>query len=322
MAKVIVVGAGMAGLTAARSLVACGFEVVVVDKGRAVGGRMATRTIDDARYDFGAQHFSSRTQAFQAVVAGWLESGLVAEWYRGQSRTQPGRGLEPRLVGARGMRSIPEALSVGLDVKTGVQVKAINSSKGGCAVAIDQGEPIRGDAVVVTPPVPQTLALLDAGRVAVVEKLRSELEGVTYDACCSVMARIEGPSGLDRGHRAVDGSHAAWLADNRHKGITDLPAVTIHSSLSFAATHENVPADDWVPNLVAAAQPYLVSPIVSAVGHRWRYSQPRTVLTDGAVFVNRDDPMVIAGEAMAGAKVEGAFASGRAAAELLIERFG
>ena len=42
--RVVVVGAGVAGLTAARSLAAFS-DVVVVDKGRGVGGRLATRRI-------------------------------------------------------------------------------------------------------------------------------------------------------------------------------------------------------------------------------------------------------------------------------------
>lgn len=322
MPAVIVVGAGMAGLTAASTLVAAGFDVVVLDKGRAVGGRMATRTVEDATYDYGTQHFSSRTQAFRSVVAGWLQSGLAREWYRGQSLTQPGRGLEPRLIGANGMRSITEHLGSGVDVRTGVEVSSVGRSGHDIVVATGSSEPLRADAAIITPPVPQTLTLLDTGRVGVDDKLRRALEGVEYDACCSVMARLEGATGLDRGHRAIEGGRAAWIADNQHKGITDVPAVTIHSSLSFAAEQEGVPADDWVPVLVAAAQPHLASPIVSAKGHRWRYSQPRNVLVDGAAFVNTEDAVVIAGEAMAGAKVEGAFTSGKAAAALLIDRLG
>jgi len=46
-----VIGAGMTGLTAAGVLQARGWAVVLLDKGRAVGGRMATRRIGESRLD-------------------------------------------------------------------------------------------------------------------------------------------------------------------------------------------------------------------------------------------------------------------------------
>ena len=52
--RLVVVGAGLAGLTAAQALTDA-FDVIVLDKGRGFGGRMATRRIGDATFDHGAQ---------------------------------------------------------------------------------------------------------------------------------------------------------------------------------------------------------------------------------------------------------------------------
>ena len=43
MTSVIIVGAGIAGLACARSLADAGMNPVVLDKGRGLGGRVATR---------------------------------------------------------------------------------------------------------------------------------------------------------------------------------------------------------------------------------------------------------------------------------------
>ena len=64
-----VVGAGVTGLTAARHL-APSFDVVVVDKGRGVGGRLATRRIGDATFDHGAQFITTHTPDVAATAAG------------------------------------------------------------------------------------------------------------------------------------------------------------------------------------------------------------------------------------------------------------
>ena len=56
--RIVVVGAGMTGLTAARALSGQGHDVVVIDKARGPGGRMSTRRDNDLRFDHGAQYFT------------------------------------------------------------------------------------------------------------------------------------------------------------------------------------------------------------------------------------------------------------------------
>jgi len=79
--RIVIVGAGMAGLTTASLRQRAGHEVVVLDKSRAVGGRMASKRIDHARFDIGAQHFSARTSRFQQQVAAWIGSGIAHVWF-------------------------------------------------------------------------------------------------------------------------------------------------------------------------------------------------------------------------------------------------
>ena len=71
--RVGLVGSGLAGLTAARALADAGLEVVVLDKGRRPGGRMATAELSEgARADHGAQFFTVRSPVFAALVERWV----------------------------------------------------------------------------------------------------------------------------------------------------------------------------------------------------------------------------------------------------------
>ena len=67
----IVIGAGIAGLLAARTLQEHGLRVTVLDKGRGVGGRMATRRIGSAVFDHGAQFFTARDPQFDTLISVW-----------------------------------------------------------------------------------------------------------------------------------------------------------------------------------------------------------------------------------------------------------
>ena len=81
---------GLAGLTAADILHRAGRDVLVVDKGREVGGRMASRRIGEATFDHGAQFFTAKDPGFAEVVAQWNDSGIVAEWFRRTSTSVDG----------------------------------------------------------------------------------------------------------------------------------------------------------------------------------------------------------------------------------------
>ena len=51
---ILIIGAGITGLIAGYHLNKAGREILIVDKSRGVGGRMATRRIGDASFDHGA----------------------------------------------------------------------------------------------------------------------------------------------------------------------------------------------------------------------------------------------------------------------------
>jgi renalase len=318
--SVLVVGAGMAGLSAAGHLAGSGVTVTVLDKGRAVGGRMATRRSGDAVFDHGAQHFSVRTTPFAATIEPLLAQGVVRVWIRTPSTTRPDRGIEPRHVGVGGMRRVPEALSTGLTVATGVTVDRLAFGGDGVTAMARDTPVATADGAIVTAPVPQTIALLGASGID--PSGSPSLEGIGYDATLAVMAVLDRPASLPDGHRAFDAGPVAWMADNQHKGVSPVPALTIHSSPRFAARHLEDDPGVWSALLLDAARPHHEGDVVRTIEHRWRHAQPRTTRDDGAVGVGAPAPLVLAGEVFAGARVEGAFTSGRAAAADMLARIG
>ncbi len=114
----------MSGLVGARELSVAGWRVVVLEEGRGVGGRMATRRIGNATFDHGAQFFTVRSERFERLVAGWLEAGVIEEWTRGFADAEGRHSYDghPRYRGSEGMNSIPKHLARDLDVRTGERV--------------------------------------------------------------------------------------------------------------------------------------------------------------------------------------------------------
>ena len=75
--KIVVVGAGISGCVCGYELSKAGHEVVVVEKGRGVGGRMATRRMQGARIDHGAQFLTVRSPRMLTLLEQWKASQSV-----------------------------------------------------------------------------------------------------------------------------------------------------------------------------------------------------------------------------------------------------
>jgi renalase len=329
-ARVLVLGAGCAGLVAALDLVAAGHEVTVVDKGRAVGGRLATRRVGDAVFDHGAQFTTFKHDDVRDLVDRWERAGALAPWFRGApDRTRPpgdGDG-HPRFRGVPSMRSLAEHLAADLpDVRTGLRVTALCADAGGwvvSAVPVDGDDPVEltAPALVCTAPLPQTLALLADGGVELDERLEAALRPVTYDPTLAVLAVPDGAPRLPNGGalRLAD-AEVSWLADLHAKGTSPVPAVVVHGSPEVSRRLWAASDAEVADRLLAAARPHLGVGATAVHVHRWRYATPTGPPPGGdqlTLTTTAPAPVAFAGDAFAGGRVEGALRSGRAAAAAL-----
>ncbi len=315
-ADVLIIGAGMSGMAAAADLVRAGRRVRVVEKGRGVGGRMSTRRMGEAVADHGAQFVTTRGERFRGMMAEWVERGVAAEWCRGFAEQADGHS---RWCGREGMKMLPCQFADGVDVWLQAQVESIAGDGDGWAVALADGRRLRAAAVVLTAPVPQAMVLLDAGGVVVDGDLRVALDAIEYERSLTVMAVLDGPSGLrEPGGMAFDDGPIGWVADNQLKGISPVPCVTIQASHAFSMAHWDVDRDAAARMLLEAARPWVSAGVREFQVHGWKFAKPVRVHPEPCAVVCESPPLVLAGDAFAGPKVEGAARSGWAAAEVLL----
>lgn len=306
---VMVIGAGIAGLACARRLALGGVSVVVLDKGRGIGGRVATRRAGTLQFDHGAQYVTAQGPGFATVLRGFASKGAVADWVDGVGRSY--------IVGTPGMSALAKALGAGLEVRQAALVTGVQAVAGGWAVRLGETD-LPAKRVVITVPAPQVAGLLGADHPLV-----ARLEGVRLAPCLTLMAGVRGPAPFVTRKDADD--PLSWIAQDSSKPgrqTGDVTAWVAQASTPFSVAHlEKTPAEIaslMLPLLLdrLGATPDAVTHVEA---HRWRYARVTSPL--GQSFLrNADASLYLGGDWCIGPRVEAAWTSGTAIAEDMLAR--
>jgi len=305
--QTVVVGAGIAGLLVARELKTRGEDVVVVEKSRGLGGRLATKRVGDAVFDQGAQYFTAKSERFAALVSDWQARGVVQNW--------PGASAH-RFIVKGGMNGLGKFLAEGLDVRREGKVVAVRREQGSWVVQVENQPELRAGRLVLTAPVPQSLALLKAGGMVLPDDLAAELAELKYHPCLALLVTLSGPSAVPAEGVALETGPVRWLADNSKKGIAPGPvgAVTVHLRPEFAAEHYTKTEAELTPLVLPGIEHWLRAQVSGVALHRWKFSEPITTYPEPCVW-RPELGLGFAGDAFGGPRVEGAAISGLALAD-------
>ncbi len=333
--RIAVIGAGLAGLAAARSLSDQNHLVTLFEKSRGYGGRAATRRIDAGGVgmgdgagigiDQGAQYFTARDPRFRRRVLSWAERGMVSRWdaalgsFDG-SAFAPLAGDDERWVGVPGMSSLGRVLGEELDVTLATRVAAPLRQADGWLLRDADGKDLgHYDRVLISAPAPQAAELLRA-----VPALAEQALAVRFSPCWSVMIGLDAAFRLPFDGLFVNQGPLRWIARNASKPRRDGNTWILHATPDWSSAHLDDPQEAVIALLLDALAD--VSRIAAlphgrgaelvpyfAEAHRWLYSSVADPLTDGCLW----DPALgigACGDWCAGARVEGAWLSGEALA--------
>ncbi len=310
--SVAVIGAGMAGLAAARRLRAGGVAVAVFDKGRRTGGRLATRRVDGFTFNHGCQYFSARNGGFAEDVrpfsAAWALAG------------------QDRFAGVPDMAAIASGLAAGLDVRQSAHVRRLGRAADGWRLQFDSGEIGPFDAVILAIPAPQAAVLLND----MAHPFAARLAAVRLAPCWAVMLGFEPPpprsamevqlnvpSWPDAGWASImntgDGPVAWAVRENaRPDAPAGPPAFTFHLSGAWSARHLEDKPEDVIAAVLEGDWFGRREPVYAAA-HRWRYALADQVLGEDCLW-DAAAGLGLCGDWCLAGRLEAAYLSGRAVA--------
>lgn len=310
--EIAIIGAGISGLLVAHNLQAEGHKVIILEKSKGVGGRMATRRDGSTSFDHGAQFFTARDPAFLEWTNRWQTEHSIAPWF-----TSGEQGNSIHYAGTPSMTAPAKSLAANLDVRKSTNISAIKKTSGGWELLIEEGKSLFAKTVLSTVPVPQTLELLKKGETTLPEKDLTALQQVQYAPCLAIMASLEATSDIPKpGYMKIEDSQIiSSISDNQQKKVSQTPALTIHTTPDFSMRHWFTPDPERIPMVVEELAKYVTTPVFEATCHAWRYSMVQQAYPE--LFYHNGEGLFMCGDGFSGPRVECAAISGLAVSSVL-----
>lgn len=333
--KIAIIGAGVSAAAAAAALVAQGAAVTVFEKARGPGGRISSKRALAGSFDFGAQYFTARNEAFQQKVQQWQQQGVVQVWpllpYQyAKGVLQPSADNETRYIGAATMHQMLAGEFAGVSMHYGCKINELSyirsnvssHSQGHWQLCSEQGECFGGfDALLLTCPPEQARQLLEGTVLSLRIPEQAllpcwavllELATPTHHPADAIFVR-DGKTRWIAKQSAKPGRHSARLQENLQQAPEQW---LLHlSAEASAAELETMP--EQISALAAAELSQVLGTevkVAAALCHRWLYASYNDKVQPCGVLFDPQLQLALCGDWTLGGRVENAWLSGGQAA--------
>jgi renalase len=330
-----VIGAGMAGIACARTLVQAGHTVTVFEKSAGAGGRMSTRDTPFGSFDHGVQYFTVRDERFRKAMQWALGNrpDIARPWSANAVRVLDALGRvvaaplpvhEAHWVAQPGMNALVRDWAAPLEIEhlQSRVTRMQRTAKGDWQLQVTRADDslrTHGgfDAVVLAIPSAQARELLQTSQ----QKLNwlSALDAVQVAPCWTLMiafpqAMQPSLSSLGPQWNAARSTHhrIAWLARESSKPARDpMERWTVQASAAWSREHLEDDAERITAKLHKAFSEItgIRADPSYAESHRWRYAKTEKPLGESHLW-DAEHGIGLCGDWCLGHRVEDAFLSG------------
>lgn len=296
----------MAGLSAANALESTGSSPIIVDKGRGVGGRLATRRSDFGSFNHGAPTVSALTPAFKA----FLTEADTAQWnVFGEAEGNPT------------MSALAKPLMGQIPLHLKLSVTHLESLDSGVKATFSDETSEEYDRAIVAVPAPQAIQVLSGE--GVLASWAQLLNGVEMAPCWTGLFAFDRSLPVLSVPRGIHLQKDSGFNDDQHseRWVFHLDAEWSRENLE---RDKNEILEDITTLFFNKLQMDRQEPIF-AQAHRWRYARVAKQLKLPSLQ-SLDGRICVIGDAFSGPDgswqdAEAAFHSGQSVARMPVNSF-
>ncbi len=308
--KVVIIGAGVAGLICAKRLMESGFKVSIFDKSRGLGGRVATRRIENGVFNHGAPRIPDfrNHENLPKYLKNLLETALKKKILI---------STENYVTSFASMKTFVSFLSQGTDIHKNSEITSVKRKSFGVEVNFKNSSRIRvnDEFLVFAIPQPQVLNLLSNDfpkliNLAQPAKMYASISGLfAFDTAISLNKPF------------VENDYILGFHENSRIGqIFDLDCWTIHSKKNYGKKFNHLSKvqikERLFKDFEQLGSSYFPQPVY-AEGHRWLYGFTEKALDKNFIF-NKQEGIGICGDWCLGNTVLDALISGTLLADKIV----
>ena len=292
----LIIGAGISGLNLSKNLIFFNpnFKIIIIEKSKSCGGRMATRRVGNSKYDHGAQ-FITKTDASESLINFWKKEEVL------ETLQIENKEL---FYGVSGMTQLSKKLAENSNIFYNYRAIQLKKTISAWECLMENKDSIFAKNIILSSPLPQSLEILNSSMI----KIDSSLLKIEYSKGIVILVEFDTEIKTKIIYEEKINDHIFSICSQQEKKLSTKNEYVIVMSDTWSEQNFELSDEEIInKSLKEIISVFGSLKFVNVQIKKWRYSFPLNVWSSD--FYSPENGLYLCGDAFGGKDLNGAIKS-------------